>query len=304
MFRPLGPPRSVLLGAVLCAAGVFAPGCGQGLFGRATGDAGDVADVLPDADPTSDADTGGPTDADADAGADAEAEARTDGPSDPVLHSDPTSNGDATSDAIERRDADPRPDADPTSDVVLTPDSGSDLARDLIPDTVSNEDSGDSVSKTVDKTGADISLGEARLIIYGGTFPTPVKVSMRRIPSVPYAGAWGPVFEISVPSAGLFRQDAKLVLQVQPIGANQPNLVLGSLDPNVQFVDQQWIWVSDSSISADQTQVSGSVSGFGVANVLQYAAVVRCTQTATCPSGQACNSAVCQQCPTSSPCAP
>jgi hypothetical protein len=159
------------------------------------------------------------------------------------------------------------------------------------------------VSRVVDDNGADIYLDEAKLSIGPGTFREPTLVILRKFLSVDHVGAYGAVFEISVPSPGLFRQDAKLTLQVPPIGANQPNLVLGTLDPGLSLAAQQWVPVSLSALSPDQTSVTGSVTGFGNASILQYGAVVRCPST-VCPSGQACNAGACQQCPTGSSCAP
>jgi hypothetical protein len=302
MSRPdsLARPRPAI--TLFCSVGMLALGCGQGLFGGVVvdasvpADAGSdllsdaVSDLLSDAgsDLLSDAGSDLPSDAGSELLSDAGSDLRSDAGSDSGLNADTGVPADAGSDAAVGADQNP----------------GSDAASDPVPDTGGSEAGNDETSKTVDKNGDDLYLAEAHLIIGPGTFASPTRVTIRRIPSISYAGAWGPVFEISVPSRGLFRQVAKLVLQVQDIGANQPNLALGTLDPSLALADLQWIPVADSSLNAEQTQVSGSVTGFGNASVLQYAAVVQCTQTPTCPSGQACNAGACQQCPTSSPCAP
>jgi hypothetical protein len=177
------------------------------------------------------------------------------------------------------------------------PDSGPDICADASP-----TDAGiNPISRVVDENGAELFLDEARLTIGPGTFREPTLVTLCKILVIDHTGAYGPVFEISVPAPGLFRQVAKLTLQVPFIGANQAVLALGTLDPGLSLAAQQWVPVSDSTLSPDQTSVTGSVTGFGNANVLQYGAVVRCPPT-VCPSGQACNAGACQQCPTGSVC--
>jgi hypothetical protein len=273
---------------------MLAPGCGQGLFGGVVVDASAPADAISDA--ISDAGS----DLLPDAGSDLLSDERSD------LPSDAGSDADAVwpPDAVWLPDAGVPSDAGADRGRRSDTDGASDAAWDGVSDTGGGEASNDQTSKTVDRNGDDIYLAEAHLIIGPGTFINPTLVTLRRIPSITYAGAWGPVFEISVPAPALLRQDAKLVLQVQDIGANQPNLALGSFDPGRAPVDQQWVPVSDSGLNPEQTEVSGPVTAFGNASVVLYAAVVRCTQTPSCPSGQACNAGACQQCPTSSPCAP
>ncbi len=186
------------------------------------------------------------------------------------------------------------------------PEAGPDARKDAGPDAAADVDpDAGPISQLVDLNGAVLTLGEATLTIGSGTFRDPTQVTLRKLLSIEYAGAYGPVFEISVPSAGLFRAVAKLTLKtpVPPIGA-QANLVLGTLDPSLSLADKQWIWVTDSSLSPDQTSVTGSVTGFGNASVLDFAVILRCAQTADCRSHEACNAGVCQQCPTSSVCAP
>jgi hypothetical protein len=160
------------------------------------------------------------------------------------------------------------------------------------------------ITKIVDESGAEMSLDQATLIIGPGTFRDPTPVCLRELPTIAHTGAYGPVFEVSVPSSGLFHQDAKLTLQVPSIGANQANLVLGALDPSRSAPDQQWYPAQYSILSPDQTSITGSVTGLNTASVYRYAVVLQCSLTAQCRSGEACNSQVCQQCPTSSVCAP
>jgi hypothetical protein len=187
----------------------------------------------------------------------------------------------------------------------LGPNATSDAGLDAIPDarTDSGPD-GSAIQKIVDDTGAELILDEARLTIGPGTFQTPTLVTLRKLASIDHSGARGPVFEIAVPGIGLFRQVAKLTLQVQSIGANQQYLALGWLDPSQSVAVQQWVPASDSRLSADQTSVTGSVTGFGSASVLQYSAVVSCTTPGVvqCQSGEACNAGACQQCPTGGVC--
>jgi hypothetical protein len=149
-----------------------------------------------------------------------------------------------------------------------------------------------------------MSLDQATLVIGPGTFRDPTPVCLRELPTIAHTGAYGPVFVVSVPSSGLFHQDAKLTLQVPSIGANQANLVLGALDPSRSAPDQQWYPAQYSTLSPDQTSITGSVTGLNTASVYRYAVVLQCSLTAQCRSGEACNSQVCQQCPTSSVCAP
>lgn len=166
------------------------------------------------------------------------------------------------------------------------------------------ETANERTAQTVDRNGADIYLDEAHLTIGPGSFQKPTTVTMQRLAAIPHSGAWGPVFQLSVPAPGLVREDLTLALQVQDIGANQPNLTLGFLVPSLPLDQQQWQVVSGGSLSADETSVSGPVTGFGNSSVLQYAAVIGCPPTTTCPPTQACNSGACQQCPTGSSCSP
>ncbi|HEY5282193.1 MAG TPA: hypothetical protein VIM14_05335 [Polyangia bacterium] len=259
------PSRSRLTDALFGVAAMFVMGCGQGIF--------DHPRVSDDAGETSDAEqaplTGpeaGPPD-DPDLGATAGPEAGRPEGSDAYAYTD------AGPDVPAAADADP--------------------------------DAGNSQSWDVGPNGAVLTFGDATLTIGAGTFQSPVQVTLRKRLAIGYAGAYGTVFEIEVPSAGLFRKDAKLTLKTpQPTIASQANLVLGTLDPNLSLANQQWVWVSDSILSADQTSVTGSVTGFGNASVLDYAVVLRCADQSVCRSGEGCNAGVCQQCPTVSGCAP
>jgi hypothetical protein len=166
------------------------------------------------------------------------------------------------------------------------------------------ETNGDEISKTIDRDGGELDLAGASLVIGPGAFPTPTRVTMRRIANIDHTGAYGPVFEISVAAVGLFRQDAHLTLDLPFIGANQPNFALGALDPSQPLADQQWVPVWDSALNQDLTSVTGSTTGFGTAKVLLFGAVVSCPPASRCRSGEACNASACQQCPTSSLCTP
>jgi hypothetical protein len=169
-----------------------------------------------------------------------------------------------------------------------------------------DSDAGNSQSWDVGPNGLVLTFGDATLTIGAGTFQSQVQVTLRKRLFIDYAGAYGPVFEIEVPAAGLFRKVPKLTLKTPgpPILPNQANLVLGTLDPNLSLANQQWVWVSDSSLSADQMSVTGSVTGLGNASLLDYAVVLRCADQSECRSGEGCNAGVCQQCPTVSGCAP
>ena len=200
-------------------------------------------------------------------------------------------------------DPDAGPDASRDASTDAGTDAGSDAGADAHADVV--PDAGfPSIKQTVDQKAAELTLDGATLTIGAGTFRGSTLVTLLELPGIDHAGAYGPVFEISVPSAGLFQQVAKLTLPVPSIGANQANLVLGAFDPSLPLAAQLWNPVSDSTLSSDQTSVTGSVTGFGNASALQYAVVLRCTLTSQCRSGEACNSGACQQCPTSSVCAP
>ena len=263
----LPPTRFRLTDALLGVTATLMLACGQGLFDRASvsGDAGEAMDFEPG--PPAGAEAGPPTAPDAapDAGS----------PS--------------------------GPDAGPPSGPDAYADAGPDAPAEADPDAGISQ-----ISQIVDENGAVLTLDEATLTIGAGTFQRSTQVTLRKRITIDYAGAYGPVFEISVTSAGLFRKDAKLTLKTPDpsIGANQANLVLGTLDPSLSPAKQQWVWVSDSILSPDQTSVTGSVTGFGNASVLDYAVVLRCTDQSECRSGEACNAGVCQQCPTVSGCAP
>jgi hypothetical protein len=158
------------------------------------------------------------------------------------------------------------------------------------------------VTQTVDNNGAELYLDGAHLSMPPGVFRFPTQVTIEIIPSIEHAGAYGPVFQISLPAPSLIRQVPTLTLSVPSIGANQPSVVLGVLDPSLPRDAQQWTPAQNSVLSADQQSVSGLVTAFGNASLVYYAVVVGCPPVTTCPSGQSCNSGTCQQCPTSSPC--
>ena len=158
------------------------------------------------------------------------------------------------------------------------------------------------VTKTITGDGGELVLGQARLAIGPGTFDAPTQVTLRRIPIIAHVGAYGPVFEVDVPSANDFHQDPTFELRVPSIGANQPNLALGSLDPTLSLAFQQWVPISSSVLDASQTLLTGPIPGLSSTTTIQLGAIVTCPPTTTCPARQACNSGACQACPTSSPC--
>jgi hypothetical protein len=161
----------------------------------------------------------------------------------------------------------------------------------------------DSVTRTFDANGGTLALGPATLTIGPNSFKdgTSVQVTMRRIESITHTGAYGPVFEITVPAAHLFRQTPRLTIQVPDLGPNQsflPAAALGTLDPS-RAPAEQWIVAYDSILASDQKSVTGSVTDFENLTVVQFAVVLRCLTTDLgCPEHQACNSTACQQCPT------
>ncbi len=161
----------------------------------------------------------------------------------------------------------------------------------------------DSVTKTFDANGGTLTLGPATLTIGPNSFKdrTSVQVTMRRIESIAHTGAYGPVFEITVPAAHLFRQTPRLTIQVPDLGPNQsflPAAAHGTLDPS-RAPAEQWIVAYDSTLASDQKSVSGSVTDFENLTVVQFSVVLRCLPTDLgCPAHQACNSTACQQCPT------
>lgn len=160
----------------------------------------------------------------------------------------------------------------------------------------------DFVSKTFDANGGTLTLPPATLTIGPNSFRdrASVQVSMRRIESIAHTGAYGPVFEITVPAAHLFRQNPRLTIQVPDLGPNQsflPAAALGTLDPS-RAPAEQWVLAYDSALASDQKSVSGSVTDFENLTVVQFAVVLRCPTDLGCPAHQACNSTACQQCPT------
>jgi hypothetical protein len=160
------------------------------------------------------------------------------------------------------------------------------------------------IATTIDSSGDTILLDQARLSISPGTFDVPTLVTIRRLPGFTHEGAYGPVFEITIPKPGDFHQQPRMELRVQAIGSNQKNLVLGWLDPNLEPAKQQWVPISGSSINATLTLVSGPVQGFESTNVLLFGAIVKCPPSVPCPSGQACSSNACQKCAAGAPCTP
>jgi hypothetical protein len=158
------------------------------------------------------------------------------------------------------------------------------------------------VTETITSDGGKIIVGQAVLVMGTGTFNAPTQVTLRRLPGIAHAGAYGPVFEISVPGPDLVRQDATLELMVPFVGDNQSSLVLGALDPGLSLEVQQWTPISDSGIDPTLTRVTGKVQGLTTKTTIDIGAVVKCPAAVPCPAGQACNSGACQQCPTGSPC--
>jgi hypothetical protein len=155
-------------------------------------------------------------------------------------------------------------------------------------------------TRVIDRNGDTITLAQATLVLGPGTVTDPTPITLRQIPSIAHSGAYGPIFEISVPAPNLLAQDPLLELRVPDIGANQMNLVLGVLDPSLPLDAVQWIPISGSRLDTSVPAVIGPVQGFTSTSTLQFGAVVRCPAPAGCPAGQACNSGACQQCPTGS----
>ena len=269
----LCPTRCRLTAVLFGAMFLLAQGCGQGIFDHAvlSEDAGEPEDA--DLAPPMGLDAGIPSDPDA------------------ALDAAPEAGQDTVPDTV--------PDAGRDVGREVSEVAGPDGRTNLSPD-------GGVTQKIVDDSGDELILDEAKLTIGPGTFQNATLVTLRKIASIDHSGAWGPVFEISVSGVGLFRQVAKLTLQVPFIGANQQYLALGMLDPSVSVAVQQWVPASDSRLSLDQTSVTGSVTGFGTTSVLQYSAVVNCTTPGVvlCQAGEACNAGACQQCPTGSTCPP
>jgi len=158
------------------------------------------------------------------------------------------------------------------------------------------------VTKTVGRDGDTLVLAQARLLIDPGTLDSPTPVTLRRIPTIAHAGAYGPVFELAVPGTNLFRKDPTFELLVPFIGANQGDLALGSLNPGLSVAQQQWVPISVSQIDANLTMLTAPAQGFSTAATLDFGAVVRCPPTVPCPSGQTCSSNACQACPSSTSC--
>jgi len=274
-LRPLPPssPSFALFGvmaAMIC-------GCGQGLHTR--------ADPTDAATPSIDAVE----------------------PAGPDVTAGPDARADGVADVGPDVSADRGPDAAADDVPVAGADASPDLVTDARPD-ASSEPTGEEITVVVDVNGAEIDLPpaqpQAHLSIGPGTFRGPTPVTMRIVHSAQHLGGYDPMVEISVQSAGLFRQDAILTIAVPNIGANQPSLVLGTIDPTVSPADQQWIPIQGSSLSTDQSSgqssVTGPVSEFATANDLLFSAVIKCPPVTTCPQHQTCNSGACQQCPTSS----
>jgi hypothetical protein len=190
--------------------------------------------------------------------------------------------------------------AKPNDDLPKPPDDGSN------PSVCDGGNPADNV-QTFDSNGGRLTLGSAMLTIAPGTFKdgTSVQICIRQIESIAHTGAYGPVFEISVPVPHLFRQTPLLTLQVPDLSPNQsflPYIALGTLDPSKSLADQQWVPASESSLSSDQKSVSGSVTDFENLTVVQFGVIVGCPSAMMCPPHQACNSSACQQCPTLTNC--
>ena len=258
--------RPWLTAALLGAVAMLVQGCGQGLFDRAS--------------------------------ALADAAAIYDGEIEAILP--------PMDDAMIPVDDEPKPPVDdvakPNEDLPKPQDDGSNQ-----PVSDDGKPADDVVVQTFDANGGPpLTLGSATLTIAPGTFKDPVQIKIRQIGSIEHTGAYGPVFEISVPAPHLFRQTPLLTLQVPDLSPNQsflPYAALGTLDPSKSLADQQWVptETDGSSLSSDQKSVSGSVTDFDNLTVVQFGVVIGCP-TMTCPSHQACNSSACQQCPTLTNC--
>jgi len=274
---------SRLSASLAAAASLLAVGCGQGLYDRLHVDRPDARDAQA-------SETG------ADSGAANPAEPNAEVGRNPDLQPNPDRPN---------PDLQPNPDGpNPDTGGVTGPDADAAQSPDASPGATT-------ITQTFGDTGGSLELGEAQLTMAPGSFAkgSSVAVTMTRIPAISRAGAVGPVFEISILRSGLFRQDPTLTVAIQPsvaaaAGNNLQALVLGAFDPNAALTDQHWVPVSGSTFNPNPPSVTGSVTGFGTAAVLQFAAVIKCSPgVTTCPSGQNCSiGGACNQCSASTEC--
>jgi hypothetical protein len=261
--------RSLPTAALLAAALLLVHGCGKGLFDHASA-AADAA--VPDPDDA--ADTGA-------------------APTDDLIK--------PPEDAVK-----PGNDAKPTEDAPKPPDDSMPPPPEDAKEPPAPVDSStqviDEVTKTIGTNGGQISIGGAVFTIGQGTFTAPTQVTIRELTGIDHTGAYGPIYEITVPAAKLFTKEGVLTMQAPNVGDNQTNLAVAILDPGLSITNQQWVPVYDSKLSDDQATLTGSVTGFGNTNVLLLGAVIRCPTSTPCPSHQLCNASACQQCPTLSYC--
>jgi hypothetical protein len=169
-----------------------------------------------------------------------------------------------------------------------------------------------STSQILDSQGGRIVLGELTLDVWENCLASSATIIVRRYDTIKHTGAIGPVFEIELPTADTFINDAQLSIATSADVLACDSCTIGFLVPSL--TPQQW--VPDSPASPPKCLLPGVVCGplqiqsfskpkadstFNT-TIVQFAIVKQCGSNSDCSLNQACSSRACQQCPTSALC--
>jgi hypothetical protein len=161
------------------------------------------------------------------------------------------------------------------------------------------------VSQTVDKDGGKLTLREGTLIVYQNCVTEPTPIILRRHDSIDHKGAIGPVFEIELPSANTFVNDAQINIATSAAVANDDSSVIGFIVENRDGSKQ---WVPDTppyTLDCPESSVCGPVQAGSFSNpsgdadpakTVEFAIIKKCGARQECPSKQTCSSGACQWC--------
>jgi hypothetical protein len=160
------------------------------------------------------------------------------------------------------------------------------------------------VTTSIGVDGGEITLGQAQLKIDAMCLLTPTSITLRRYQSLAQTGAYGPVFQIEIPTPETFTDDPTLEIVVPPSVETRQDLVLGFLVPGL-YGPEQWV-PTTSNKQRSPTRLSGAIQSQGFVNngvtALDYAIIVPCNATSQCSKNQACSSGACQRCNQNSEC--
>jgi len=167
-----------------------------------------------------------------------------------------------------------------------------------------------------DAQGGRMQLDGAILDIWPASVAGPAAITMRRYEQVSPAGAIGPVFEVTLPSAdSVQNNDPRLGIDTSANVKAASWASIGFLSPSASGLD---VWVPDSTntrqdgcpplavcgpVQLGSFQKPGDASlNLPPTNLLRLAIVKVCASRADCGSNQSCVGRACQQCVSLSDC--